>query len=151
MPIRSAEVPTIDRAATVLAPERLWRRYRTVLLYGVIGCSGVLLDLLLFLLLYNVVGLHPQVANVVSLTAGITNNFLLNSHLNFRTRDSLARRYGRFLAVGLTGMVLVAVALLLFARLGGLDPNLVKACSVPFVAAFQYWANSRWSFRTRVD
>jgi putative flippase GtrA len=129
------------------APGSLWSRYRTVVLYGVIGCVGILLDLLLFLLLYNVVGIGAQLASAISLSIGITTTFALNSAFNFRTRDVLARRYGRYVAVGLTGMGLIAAALYLFATVGGADPNVVKACSVPFVAAFQYWANSRWTFR----
>ncbi len=135
--------PVLER----IAPETLWSRYRTVVLYGMIGCSGVLLDFLLFLLLYNAVGLPAQLCSAISLSVAITTTFTLNSGVNFRTRDVLARRYGRYVAVGLTGMGLIAAALHVFATVGGADPNLVKACSIPFVAAFQYWANSRWTFQ----
>jgi len=125
----------------------VWRRHRQLLLYGMIGCSGIALDLLVFAVLFNLAGVPAQVANAISLSAGITNNFLLNSRFNFRARDGLFRRFVRFYGVGLVGMAMVVVALFVFATLGGLDPNLVKACSVPGVVAFQYWANSRWSFR----
>lgn len=140
-------MPTGAAVLERLAPETLWSRYRTVVLYGVIGCSGILLDFLLFLLLYNAVGLPAQVSNVISLSIGITTTFTLNSGVNFRTHDVLARRYGRYVAVGLTGMGLIAAALYLFGTVGGADPNVVKACSIPFVAGFQYWANSRWTFQ----
>lgn len=135
--------PSVERQL----PVQLWRRHRTLLLYGAIGCSGILLDLAVFAVLYNAVGLPAQVANAISLTAGITNSFLLNSFVNFRARDDLLRRFARFYLVGLTGMAMVVVALFVFGTLAGFDANIVKACSVPAVVAFQYWANSRWSFR----
>lgn len=140
-------MPTGAAVLERIAPETLWARYRTVVLYGLIGCSGIVLDFLLFLLLYNAVELPAQIANAISLSIGITTTFALNSGVNFRTRDVLARRYGRYVTVGLSGMVLIAAALHVFATVGGADPNLVKACSIPFVAAFQYWANSRWTFQ----
>ena len=124
----------------------LWRRYRNFFLYQLIGVSGVLLDLVLFLLLYNVVGLHEQIATAISTSAGITNNFLLNSFLNFRKRDGMLRRFGRFYAVGLLGIGLVAVLLLVFHSWLGVDANVVKIASMPVVAVFQFFLNKRWSF-----
>lgn len=123
------------------------RRHRTFLLYAVIGCSGVTLDLVLFLLLYNGVGLHEQVSTAISTTAGITNNFLLNAVLNFRKRDDLLTRFVRFYTVGLMGVGLVAGLLFVFSTLLGVDPNLVKVASLPVVVALQYALNKKWSFR----
>ena len=125
---------------------RLPRPSRALVLYGLIGVSGVTLDYLLFLLLFNVVGLHPQLANAISTTAGITNNFALNARFNFRKRDRLLVRFARFYAVGLAGIALTFVLLQVFSGLLGIDPNLVKAGSLPVVLAFQYTINRKWSF-----
>ena len=119
---------------------------RSLLLYALIGGSGVVLDYLLFLLLFNVAGLHPQPANAISTTAGITNNFALNARFNFRKRDRILVRFARFYAVGLAGIVLTFVLLQVFSGLLGIDPNLVKAGSLPVVLAFQYTINRKWSF-----
>lgn len=124
----------------------LLRRHRTFLLYAVIGCSGVVLDLVLFLLLYNTAGLHEQLAAAVSTTAGITNNFLLNTFLNFRRRDGLLVRFLRFYAVGLLGIVLTATLLLVFSTGLRVDPNVVKVLSLPVIVIVQYTLNKRWSF-----
>jgi putative flippase GtrA len=125
----------------------LWQQYRSFILYQLIGVSGVLLDLVLFLLLYNGLGVHEQLATVVSTSAGITNNFLLNSFLNFRKRDGMLRRFLRFYAVGLIGIGLVAVLLLVFHTWLGVDANVVKVVSLPVVAVLQFLLNKRWSFR----
>ncbi|MGY1849642.1 MULTISPECIES: GtrA family protein [unclassified Blastococcus] len=129
------------------APAReLWQRHRQFFVYQLIGVSGVLLDLVLFLVLYNVVGMHEQLATALSTSAGITNNFLLNSYLNFRKRDGMLRRFARFYSVGLLGIALVAVLLLVFHTWLGVDANIVKVVSMPIVAIFQFVLNKRWSF-----
>ncbi|GAA4864410.1 GtrA family protein [Saccharopolyspora cebuensis] len=119
---------------------------RTLALYGVIGVSGVLLDYLVFLLLLGLDALHPQVANAISTTVGITNNFLLNALLNFRTRDRFAVRFLRFYAVGLTGLALTFVVLQVFSGWLGLDPRWVKGGALPVVVFLQYTVNKKWSF-----
>ncbi|MDA3628687.1 GtrA family protein [Saccharopolyspora oryzae] len=119
---------------------------RSLLRYAMIGASGVLLDYLLFLLLYNTFGLHEQVANAISTTAGITNNFVLNALFNFRKRDRILVRFLRFYAVGLAGIGLTFVLLQVFSGWLGIDPNLVKAASLPIVLIVQYTINKKWSF-----
>ena len=137
---------TVDRTLGRPLPE-LWRRHRSFVLYQLIGASGALLDLLLFLALYNAAGVHEQVATAISTSVGIANNFLLNSYLNFRKRDGMLRRFVRFYTVGLLGLALVAVLLLVFHSWLGVDANIVKVVSMPIVAVLQFLVNKRWSFK----
>lgn len=137
---------TTAQSGTGTSARDLWTRYRSFVLYQLIGVSGVVLDLVLFLVLYNAVGLHEQVATAISTSAGITNNFLLNSFFNFRKRDGMLRRFARFYTVGLIGIGLVAVLLLVFHSWLGVDANVVKIASMPVVAVFQFFLNKRWSF-----
>ncbi len=137
---------TVDRTLGRPLPE-LWRRHRSFVLYQLIGASGVLLDLLLFLALYNAVGMHEQIATAISTSVGIANNFLLNSYLNFRKRDGMLRRFVRFYTVGLVGLALVAVLLVVFHSWLGVDANIVKVASLPIVAVLQFLVNKRWSFK----
>ncbi|MFF3845072.1 GtrA family protein [Streptomyces sp. NPDC002328] len=122
------------------------RDLRQLITYALVGGSGVLLDLGAFLLLYNVAGLHEQLANVLSTSLGITNNFVLNALFTFGKRDRLLLRYLRFYAVGLTGIALTFVLLAVFSRGLGVDPNLVKAASLPLVLGLQFVLNRKWSF-----
>ncbi|MBQ6644161.1 MAG: GtrA family protein [Saccharopolyspora sp.] len=119
---------------------------RALVLYGIIGVCGVTLDYLLFLLLFNVAGMHEQVANAISTSVGIANNFVFNAWLNFRTRDRLLRRFARFYSVGLAGMALTFLLLQLGSGAFGWNPNLVKAAAIPLVVGLQYLINKRWSF-----
>lgn len=119
---------------------------RSLLVYAVIGVSGVTLDFCLFLVLFNVFGLHPQISNALSITAGIANNFTWNTLFNFRKRDRILLRFARFYSVGLAGIALTFVLLAAFSGELGMNPNIVKACSLPLVLIFQYTLNKRWSF-----
>lgn len=124
----------------------LWAKYRNFLLYAVIGCSGVVLDMALFFVLFNAAGMDEQVANVISTTAGITNNFVWNTLFNFRKRDRLPARFAKFYLVGVSGLLLTAALLWLLATVLGVDANIVKAASLPAVLLLQFWLNKRWSF-----
>ena len=136
---------TVDSRSRAPLPE-LWARYRQFVLYQLIGASGVVLDLVIFLVLYNAVGMDAQLATVISTSVGIVNNFLLNSFLNFRRRDGMLRRFARFYSVGLLGIGLVALLLLVFHDWIGVDANIVKIASMPVVAVFQFFLNKKWSF-----
>lgn len=130
-------VPTASRTPLVS---------RQLVVYALIGACGVTLDFFLFLLLFNVVGIHEQVANAISISAGIVNSFTLNALFNFRKRDRLLMRFVRFYAVGMGGIALTFVLLAVFAGPLGLNPNIVKLCSLPLVLVLQYSLNKRWSF-----
>lgn len=114
--------------------------------YAAIGAVGVCLDYGLFVVLFDLVGLHEQIANALSTTAGIVNNFALNALLNFRRRDRLLARFLRFYAVGLSGIALTFLLLAVFAGGLGVSADLVKAASLPLVLVLQYTINRRWSF-----
>ncbi|OAH10118.1 GtrA family protein [Streptomyces jeddahensis] len=119
---------------------------RDFVLYSVIGATGVLVDLAAFWLLYEVFGLPAQCANALSTTFGITNNFTWNALFTFRRRDRLLRRFCRFYLVGLAGMAVTSILLFLFSGVLHVDPNLVKAASLPAVLIVQYVLNRTWSF-----
>jgi len=120
--------------------------YREFLLYALIGVSGVLIDLLAFLFLYNVLDVPEIVATFLSTTLGIVNNFALNVRFNFRTKDRLLARFARFYAVGAAGIALTAAMFGIFSTLAGIDPNIVKVVSLPVVLVFQYALNKKWTF-----
>jgi putative flippase GtrA len=130
---------------TPTAPGRR-RVSRQLLSYTLIGGSGVVLDLVVFLLLHNAAGMNEQIANAISTTLGIANNFVLNARFTFERRDRLVVRFLRFYAVGLTGIALTNLLFLAFTDGLGIDANLIKAGSLPLVLALQFVLNRKWSF-----
>ena len=120
---------------------------RRFLLYTCIGASGVTLDYLLVLGLIQTGWVHYQLANVLSTTAGILNNFLLNVRFNFRVRDRLFVRFLTFYAVGLIGLAATALLLFLFVGLLGFPAAWVKLGTLFVVLLLQYNLNRCTSFR----
>lgn len=121
---------------------------RHFILYAIIGVSGVTLDFVIFAFLTKIMGLDPLIANVISTTFGITNNFILNAFYNFKKSDALLYRFVSFYAVGLVGILLSTLILRALHDGLGLDPLIAKFISLIFVLITQYSLNKAISFRS---
>ncbi len=127
--------------------ERLWCRYREFVVYGLIGGSGVTLDCLVFAGLVYGAGWHYQLANAVSVSCGICNNFFLNAFLNFRRTDRLWLRFLSFYCVGLLGLGVSAALLWLFVGVLGWPELLSKLVIIFVVTVLQFTLNKCVTFR----
>jgi putative flippase GtrA len=120
---------------------------RQFVLYALIGLSGVTLDVVLFMMLFNLFHINEELATFISISAAITNNFLLNTHLNFKVKDKLWYRYARFYLVGLTGILLTDALFFVFVDNLHISANIIKIASLLPVLLLQYSLNKRWSFK----
>jgi putative flippase GtrA len=127
--------------------KELFEQHRQFLLYAMIGVSGVVLDLILFFVLFNLFQIDKNLATFMSTSAGITNNFLWNAFVNFKTSDQLAKRFGQFYLVGLSGIVLTVAIFFVFVDQLHLNANLVKVGSLPPVLVMQFLLNKYWTFK----
>lgn len=120
-----------------------------------VGALGTFLDFGLLALL-KAIGLPTLFANSLSFTAGVANNFTLNSRWTFadRRNENWRGRFAQFLLVSLIGLAFNnAIVLLLEAPLGmligdaawGYAPAKVIATGV--VVFWNYFANRNWTFR----
>ena len=120
--------------------------HKNFLLYVIIGCAGVILDFIAFLILYNLLGVNPVVATMISVLLGITINFALNAVFNFKKTNKLHIRYLSFLTVGLSGL-LISTYILAFGEVFDFNANIVKIASLPIIVVYQYFLNKNISFR----
>jgi len=121
----------------------LFSKYRSLILYGIIGFSGATLDFVVFAVLYNLFNLNPLIATAVSTSLGVSNNFILNIRFNFRVRNKLHHRYLLFYSVGIAGLGLSILIIWLLHDIGGMNANWAKLISIPIVVLCQYLINSR--------
>lgn len=143
---------------------------RNLLLYVCIGICGASLDFGIFTLLNHGLDLHYQLANCISVTAGILLSFTLNSRFNFKKTDHLLKRFFSFYCVGLIGMGISAFILYFFIGLAsihqfgteqlmqlglfddleqadGMYTLLIKFGSIGVVTIVQFTLNKLYSFR----
>ena len=122
-------------------------KYRELIIYCVIGCSGATLDFVVYAAFTRGAGLHYQLANFLSVSFGIVNNFFLNSFFNFRTRDRMLVRFCCFYSIGMFGWVLSAGCLWLFIEKIGLSALVAKFGTIFIVTVVQFLLNKFITFK----
>ena len=131
--------------ATII--QQLFTKYRRLFVYCMIGCTGAGLDFIVYAFLTNFVGLHYQLANFLSVSFGITNNFVLNRQFNFKTKDKLFVRFCSFYAVGMFGWALGAFCLWMFIEKFGVNAHVAKLCTIFLITVIQFSFNKFITFR----
>lgn len=122
-----------------------------MLLYALIGATGAAIDFCLFLMLSSTAGVPPLLANLVSVSVGITNNFALNVLFNFRVSTRLWQRFALFYGTGFVGLVGSEAILVAGISLFELTAETSKVVSIPIVVALQYVANRFMAFGKLVE
>ena len=118
-----------------------------LLLYCVIGFSGVGLDYCIYSLLVGTKLLDYQAANAIGYASGTLLSFILNAKFNFRVTDRIALRVLSFFCVAALGYL--ASRGLLGWLIGdcGFGKYLSKAATLVVVVLLQYNLNRLISFR----
>lgn len=120
-------------------------KHQTLLKYFVIGATASAIDVVLFLVLYNVVHTSELVAHSISVPTSVLFSFIVNARHNFKTTDHTALRLFSFVVVCTIGYAAgFGVIKLVMAQ--GFDANIGKIVSLPFVFVLQYVLNSRITF-----
>lgn len=141
--------PAVFSGFPVLGSEQVVRLGRNTLntrlfgRYALIGMVGLAIDFGLFLLLMAL-GVVPILANVASSVVAITNNYVLNSTLNFKNKVGLLPGL-RFFSVGFAGLTLATV-FLHFLMASDISPVVGKAIVLPAVLVAQFFGNKAWTF-----
>lgn len=115
-------------------------------LYTIIGISGVALDFIIYVALVKFLNVSPVIANFISISIAICNNFWLNKTYNFKVTDHLLKRFLFFYIVGLLGIFASEILLIIFHYIAGFNDVLAKLLTLPFVLILQFILNKRFSF-----
>lgn len=125
----------------------LIKRFRTLILYGIIGSASAALDFLLYTFFVNVLSWHYIVSNCISVLAGITTSFSLNRAYNFKVKDQITKRFSIFLCVGLCGMLFSNLILYLCIDYLQMNKILSKMLSIILVVFSQFLFNKYITFK----
>ena len=126
----------------------------------VVGLIGTLIDFSIFSLLNSIVGMTVLLANTVSYSAGIVNNYFFHRHWTFgkRPRKTTGQQFSQFALVSLGALVVNNLFLLLLSPVFGhlLENNAAGAiCAKIFATSagmgWNFFANHLWTFRAVLD
>ena len=115
--------------------------------YAIIGGTSALIDVVLFTLFFDFLKISLFLSNAISVSSAALFSFSVNSIYNFKKSNHSLLRLSSFIAVITAGYfvgILVILFSMNFLELPGFHSKLI---SLPFVFFFQYFFNSRVSFR----
>ena len=118
-----------------------------LLKFCVVGVSGYVVNLAVYIALLNGADLHYIPAAVCSFAVAVTNNYLWNRLWTFHhKRGNLYHQGARFLLVS---VVALALNLVLLRGLVALDVGKIaaQAVAIILVTPFSFTVNKLWSFR----
>ncbi|NEP90072.1 MAG: glycosyltransferase [Okeania sp. SIO2C2] len=127
--------------------------------FGTVGFSGVFVDMTVFYLLREAVGLGLTSSAILSAEAGIINNFLWNDLWTFgdisRSQRGWRKRVKRLLKfnlICLTGLIFNVLIINLLFNLLGVNEYIAKLIAITTVTLWNFWVNLKLSWRvTQVD
>jgi dolichol-phosphate mannosyltransferase len=122
--------------------------------FGVVGFSGVFVDMGVFYLLREVIGLGLTRSTMLSAEVAIINNFLWNDFWTFgdvsRRQPGKRQRIKRlikFNLVCLAGLILQTLIVNLLFNAFGINEFVAKLIAIAIVTAWNFWINLKLSWR----
>lgn len=123
---------------------------RKVVKFIFVGCLGAAIDFGLLALLVEVFHWSPLLANIVSFSAAVINNFCWNKFWTWRdTGLDYHRQFIKFVVTSVIGLLINTGLLWLGLRLGG-HYLAVKVVISVVVAFWNYQINNRWTFKLKI-
>ena len=114
--------------------------------YVLIGVLGIVVDFGIYTILTHL-KTNAEIANIISSTCGIINNFLWNSYTNFKVHDRMILRFISYFIVGQITTVFTTVSLFIFVTKLGYPHLIVKIVATFVATLIQFVINKVATFR----
>jgi putative flippase GtrA len=138
---------TYELAYRLRAAARRPASWLQLLKFGIVGGSGYLINLAVFAMLADNLGLHHIAAAIGAFCVAVANNFLWNRYWTFEPGEGHpAFQAARFLAVSAAALLinlLILEALVAGTSLGELT---AQAIAVAVAMPFSFLGNKLWTF-----
>jgi putative flippase GtrA len=114
--------------------------------FGIVGVSGYLINLVVFAIVNNGLGIHYIAAAILAFCVAVTNNFWWNRHWTFDAKQGHAGfQAARFFTVSVLALVVNLIALRLLVN-GGMSELPAQAISVAIAMHFNFVGNKLCTF-----
>ena len=114
--------------------------------YVLIGVLGLVVEFGIYTILTHF-KMNVEIANIISSTCGIINNFLWNSYTNFKVHDRMILRFISYFIVGQITTVFTTVSLFIFVTKLGYPHLIVKIVATFVATLIQFVINKVVTFR----
>ena len=114
--------------------------------YVLIGVLGLVVDFGIYTILTHF-KMNVEIANIISSTCGIINNFLWNSYTNFKVHDRMILRFISYFIVCQITTVFTTVSLFIFVTKLGYPHLIVKIVATFVATLIQFVINKVVTFR----
>ena len=122
--------------------------------FGLVGFSGVFVDLAVFYILREIIQLALTRSAILSAEVAIINNFLWNDIWTFRDlsrkqkgKRQRFRRFLKFNLICLAGLILNVLLVNLLFNVFGLNEYISKLIAIAAVTLWNFWINMKLSWR----
>ncbi|HET9593621.1 MAG TPA: GtrA family protein [Solirubrobacterales bacterium] len=139
--------PATELAYRIGAAARRPASWIQLLKFGLVGGSGYLINLAVFALLADSLGVHHVLAAVGAFCVAVTNNFLWNRYWTFGPGEGPAHfQAARFFTVSLAslGLNIAVLELLISNHMTG--ELTAQAIAVAVAMPFNFLGNKLWTF-----
>ena len=117
-----------------------------------VGASGYVVNLCVFALCVEGVGLHHLVGATVAFVVAVTNNFWWNRHWTFRAGSGHAGfQAARFFGVSVAAFLVAATVLELLVSVLELPELPSQAIAIVVATPLNFIGNKMWSFRIELS
>jgi putative flippase GtrA len=115
--------------------------------FALVGGSGYVINLGVFTLLGDRLGVAHQLAAIAAFAVAVINNFLWNRYWTFRSAAAPASfQAPRFFAVSIASLGLNLAVLELIWQAGAVGPLAAQAIAVAVATPFNFLGNRLWTF-----
>lgn len=114
--------------------------------YVLIGILGLVVDFGTYWILTDI-NINVEIANMISSTCGIINNFFWNSYTNFKVHNRMFLRFISYFLVGQITTVFTTISLFIFATKLGFSHLIVKVIATIAATLIQFVLNKFVTFR----
>ena len=120
--------------------------------FAIVGGSGVLVNLGIYVLLTRLLSLNEYVANVLSFEASVISNFVLNNYFTFSDRRGrggfpFLLQFVKFNVVSLGGLLIQAGSIRLFYEIMGISDVVALAIGIVIATLWNYFLNSWFTWK----
>jgi putative flippase GtrA len=136
----------------VRAGMRKPHNWRQLVKFCLVGGSGYVVNLCVFYICVELLGLHHLAGASVAFVVAVANNFWWNRHWTFRARSGHAGfQAARFFTVSVAAFLFAATVLELLVSVGGVAKLPAQAVSIVAATPLNFIGNKIWSFAIEVS